>query len=101
MTTREMMGLHAEIMSLRETLGISYKDASHRLYMAEWDKVKTDERTHKAFSILSARARDALNGFQTQLNKFTPEVKSNTATGSSDSDAEDDADAAADGSAKS
>lgn len=62
------MGLHAEIMSLRETLGISYKDASHRLYLAECEKLKTEERAKKALSILTMRTSDALYGFQTMLD---------------------------------
>ena len=67
MTDRELLGLHAEVLSLRETLGISYKDAVHRLYMTEWEKLKTDDRTHKAFSTLTERTRDALTGFQATL----------------------------------
>jgi hypothetical protein len=70
MTDREMMGLHAEILSLRDRLGISYKDASHRLYMTEWKKLKNDERTHKAFSILTGHTRDALVSFQTRLGEL-------------------------------
>lgn len=68
MTKRELMGLHAEVLSLRETLGISYKDACHRLYMAECEKLKTDERMKKAFSVLNIRAKDALYRCQTRLN---------------------------------
>ena len=50
------MGLHAEIMSLRDTLGLSYKDASHQLCMAEWEKLKMDDRTQKAFVLMATRA---------------------------------------------
>jgi len=35
------MGLHAEILALRDKLGITYKDASHRLYMTAFEKVRT------------------------------------------------------------
>jgi hypothetical protein len=88
MTDRELMGLHAEIMSLRDTLGISYKDASHRLYMTEWEKLKTDERTHKAFSVLSERTRDALTNFQFRLKQLaSPPEKSITAEEDADADA--------------
>ena len=58
------MGVHAEVLALWEMLGISYKDASHRLYMMECEKLRTDEKTHKAFSIVKERAREALMGFQ-------------------------------------
>jgi hypothetical protein len=88
---REMMGLHAEIVSLRETLGISYKDASHRLYMTEWAKLKTDERTHKAFEVLRGRTRDALVSFQTRLGQ----LGGNSAVVSESADADADAAAAA------
>lgn len=64
------MGLHAEIMSLRDTLGLSYKDASHRLYMAEWEKLKTDDRTQKAFALMATRARAAVGNFQTRLDQL-------------------------------
>ena len=37
MTAREIMMLHADIMSLQELLSISYKDASHWLYMSKWE----------------------------------------------------------------
>ena len=67
MTNRELLGLHAEVLSLRETLGISYKDAIHRLYMTEWEKLKTNDCTHKVFSTLTERTRDALTGFQVTL----------------------------------
>jgi hypothetical protein len=40
LTGRELMGVQAEILDLRERLGISYKDAAHRLYMAELERVK-------------------------------------------------------------
>lgn len=70
MTHREIMGLHAEILALCKTLGISYKDASHQLYMAEWKKLKTDERTQKAFSILTKHTGGALEKLQTQLGKL-------------------------------
>ena len=64
------MGLHAEIVALRDSLGITYKDASHRLYMTEWEKVKTDERTNKAFSILGERTRASLFNIQSRLKQL-------------------------------
>ncbi len=54
------MVLHAEITSLCDHLGISYKDASHRLYMAQWQKLKTDAKTHKAFKTLVGQTEDAI-----------------------------------------
>ena len=54
------MGLHAEIMAARDRHGITYKDASHRLYMTESEKVRTDDRMKKAFSVLAEHSQDSL-----------------------------------------
>ena len=70
------MGVHAEVMALQEMLGISYKDASHRLYMAECEKLKTDEKTQKAFSIVKERTQGALVGFQRRLVQIGGELGS-------------------------
>ena len=55
MTVREMMTLHADVMSLRDLLSILYKDASHQLYMNEFEKLKIDDNTVKAFSCMTKR----------------------------------------------
>ena len=55
MTAREMMTLHADVMSLRDSLSILYKDASHRRYMNEFEKLKIDDKTVKAFSCMTKR----------------------------------------------
>jgi hypothetical protein len=39
MTQRELLGLHAEVKALQGQFGISYKDAAHRLYHAEVQKL--------------------------------------------------------------
>jgi hypothetical protein len=83
------MSVHAEVLALRERLGISYKDASHRLYMTECEKLKTDEKTQKAFSILKDRTREALVSFQKRLVQIGEPAKSLNA----DPDAERDPDA--------
>ena len=44
------MNLHAEIKALQATLGLSYKDAAHRLYMTEVAKLKTERETEYAFN---------------------------------------------------
>jgi hypothetical protein len=51
---------HAEILALRERLGISYKDAAHRLYMAEVERLKADEKLHKAFANVQISTQQAL-----------------------------------------
>lgn len=44
------MNLHAEVKALQETLGISYKDAAHRLYMAEVNKMKAEKDSEVAIT---------------------------------------------------
>ena len=46
-SNRESLILHAEIKALQSYLGISYKDAAHRLYMKEVDKLKNKRLTEK------------------------------------------------------
>jgi len=64
------MGLHAEILALCDTLGILYKDAAHRLYMTEWEKLKMDERSQKTFMNVRRRAGQALIAFRTKLGQL-------------------------------
>ena len=54
------MSAHAEILELQNRLGISYKDASHRLYMAEMEKLKVKQKTIKAFAKLRAKTKATL-----------------------------------------
>jgi hypothetical protein len=54
------LSAHAEVLALQEWLGISYKDASHRLYMAELEKAKSDEVMHKSFVSLQVSTEEAL-----------------------------------------
>ena len=90
------MGLHAEILSLRDRLGISYKDACHRLYMTEWEKLKVDEQANKALTTVKMRAQGALASFQQRLNQLRePEdVFQTYAVPDADLDADDDIDMA-------
>ena len=81
------MGLYAEVMSLCETLGISYKDACHCLYMAECDKLKTDDQTQKAFSILTQCTRMALGSFQEWLGQLGRQGSPMSHTDNMDADA--------------
>ena len=47
---------------LQEILSISYKDASHRLCMAELEKLKSDEKMYKSFGNLKISIEKALEG---------------------------------------
>ena len=53
--------LHAEIKALQSTLGISYKDAAHRLFMAETERVKKADLAAKAFSALRQQIHNIIN----------------------------------------
>jgi hypothetical protein len=47
---REKHLAHAEVKALQETLGISYKDAAHRLFMAEVERIKKADSSAKSFN---------------------------------------------------
>ena len=68
------MEVHAEVIALQEMLSTLYKDASYWLYMAECEKLKTDEKTQKAFSIVKKRTWGALIGFQRRLVQIEGEL---------------------------
>jgi hypothetical protein len=57
---RERLSAHAEVLALQDRLGISYKDASHRLYMAEVERLKSDENMNKAFANVEIASQQAL-----------------------------------------
>lgn len=49
---RERYLLHAEVKALQKTLGISYKDAAHRLFSAEVERVKKADSASKSFAAI-------------------------------------------------
>ena len=53
LSDHECLTLHAEVVALQEHLGITYKDASHWLYMAELEKLRAADSAHKAFKNLN------------------------------------------------
>ena len=61
LSQRELHILHAEVKALQATLGISYKDAAHRLFMAEIERVKKADSAAKAFSALREQIHDTIN----------------------------------------
>lgn len=54
------MSAHAEVIALQERLGISYKDAAHRLFMAEMERLKSDEMMYRSFGNLKISVEKAL-----------------------------------------
>ena len=60
---------------LQERLGISYKDAAHRLYMAELEKVKMDQKMFKAFASLEYSTRKTLEMAVKYINTIDEETR--------------------------
>jgi hypothetical protein len=52
LTERELLALHAEVKALQQQQGLSYKDAAHRLYHSEVQKLKVEDVTRKVFLAL-------------------------------------------------
>ena len=65
LSDQEYLTLHAEVLALQDKLGISYKDASHRLYLAEMEKLKVADEKYKAFKNLKVR----IGEFMRRVNK--------------------------------
>jgi hypothetical protein len=69
LTDREILELHAEVKALQDRLGISYKDAAHRLYMAETQKLGAEKTTEHSL----ASIRDRID--KTIINDIYPPLK--------------------------
>jgi hypothetical protein len=50
-----MLRLHSKIIALTTRLGISYKDAAHRLYMAEIERLKMADSAARSFAMIKQR----------------------------------------------
>jgi hypothetical protein len=57
---REALQLHAEILAIQERWGISYKDAAHRLYLAEVAKLEAEEHALRAIQCIRHRIDDTI-----------------------------------------
>jgi hypothetical protein len=53
--------MHSKIKALCHRFGISYKDAAHRLYMAEIEKLKMADSTAKSYEMLKERVDDIVS----------------------------------------
>lgn len=56
-----MLTMHSKIKALCHRFGISYKDAAHRLYMAEIEKLKMADSTAKSYEMLKERVDDIVS----------------------------------------
>jgi hypothetical protein len=57
---REALQLHAEILGIQARWGISYKDAAHRLYLAEVAKLEAEEHALRAIQSIRQRIDDTI-----------------------------------------
>jgi hypothetical protein len=78
LTDRELLSCHAEVKALQDQLGTSYKDASHRLYMAEVEKLEQQDITLKTYATLKERVENKLKSFEMRLSEITPSSHSDT-----------------------
>ena len=52
LSEREHHLLHEEVKALQQTLGLSYKDAAHRLCMAEVERIMKADSASKSFAAI-------------------------------------------------
>ena len=70
MTDRELLSCHAEVKALQNQLGISYKDASHCLYMAEVEKLEQQDVTLKTCATMKERMKCSLESFKYRFSEI-------------------------------
>jgi hypothetical protein len=61
LTERELLALHAEVKALQEQLGLSYKDAAHRLYHSEVQKLRVEDEACKTLSGIREQVEAMIN----------------------------------------
>jgi hypothetical protein len=68
LTDRELLSCHAEVKALQNNLGTSYKDAGHRLYMAEIEKLEQQDVTLRTYATLKERIEYNLKSFERRFS---------------------------------
>ena len=61
LSEREALVIHAEIKAMKDRFGLSYKDAAHRLYMAEVARLECLDRAEKGFMELDDEIAKAVS----------------------------------------
>lgn len=69
LTDRDLLSCHADVKALQTQLGTSYKDASHRLYMAEVEKLEQQDITLKTYATLKETMECNLKSFESRFSK--------------------------------
>ena len=65
--------------ALQTQLGTLYKDASHRLYMAEVEKLEQQDITLKTYATLKERMECNLKSFENRFSKvYANDAKANS-----------------------
>jgi len=57
---REALYLHGQILSMQERLGLSYKDAAHRLYLAEVARLEVEQEAMNGIEGIQERVDNAI-----------------------------------------
>jgi hypothetical protein len=70
LTDRELLSCHAEVKALQNNLGTSYKDASHRLYMAEVETLEQQDITLRTYATLKERMECDMKSFERRLSNI-------------------------------
>jgi hypothetical protein len=70
LTDRKLLGCHAEVKALQNNLGTSYKDASHRLYMAEVEKLEQQDIMLHTYATLKKRMECDMKSFEWRLSNI-------------------------------
>jgi hypothetical protein len=70
LTDRELLGCHAEVKALQNNLGTSYKDASHRLYMAEVETLEQQDIMLCTYATLEKRMECDMKSFKRRLSNI-------------------------------
>ena len=76
LTERELLIAHAEIEALKEKYSLSYKDAAHRLYHSELNKLNADDNTYH----IMADAVEQLDGVVENAEKSIIDIDEVTKT---------------------
>jgi hypothetical protein len=78
LTDRDLLSCHTSVKALQDQLGISYKGASHHLYLAEVEKFEQQDITLKTYVTLKERVKDKLKLFESRFTDImvkTPSYK--------------------------
>jgi hypothetical protein len=69
------LNLHSEVKALQATLGISYKDAAHRLYMASVEKMTIEKNTKESLTNLRVKTEDTLKVIYPRIDDIDKGIK--------------------------